>query len=88
MIYQCKNWAFNDYPGYNPRKLPVPAEGDTFIMCNLVRYAPNTKIFQGIKKLKFLNCNLVNCDLPNDVEIHQSNTAQNVYEFEEMGKTP
>jgi hypothetical protein len=61
---------------------PKPAEGDTFRDCNLSQAAPHTAICKGVKGLRFIGCNLVNCDLPPDAVIedclqcHVSKTVQ------------
>lgn len=52
--------------GINP--LPKVQDGHEFVGDNFLQLLPHTKIFAGVKGLKFRNCNLTNCDLPEDAE--------------------
>ena len=54
--------------------------GDVFMDCALVQFAPDTKIFEGLTGLKFIGCNLINCDIPADSEVFECNTAKVIYE--------
>lgn len=44
---------------------PLP-DGTVFEMCNFTQAVPHTSIFVGRTGLKFVKCNLMNCDLPPD----------------------
>jgi len=47
---------------------PIPAveNGHIFKGDNFCQLLPHTKILEGITGLKFINCNLTNCDIPAD----------------------
>ena len=57
-IYKYKNF-----------RLQLPAgikNGDSFVGCNLIQIHPHTFICEGITGLTFQDCNLTNCDVPED----------------------
>ena len=56
------NYSF----GINP--LPEIENGHTFTGDNFLQRQPHTKIFEGKTGLRFINCNLTNCDIPADSE--------------------
>jgi len=86
MIYEFENWCFSmdiETGEVNQPVLPTVSNGDSFIRCNITQFT-DTKIFEGIKNLQFIECTLVNCDLDATSEVDDlSNTAQVVYEVEE-----
>ena len=45
---------------------PECSSGDTFNGCNLMQIRPHTAICTGVTGLQFVNCNLMNCDIPAD----------------------
>jgi hypothetical protein len=52
------------------RKLPENVEpGTEFVRCNFSKRISHTKLFDGIAGLKFVGCNLLNCDLPDDAVV-------------------
>ena len=57
------NYAF----GINP--IPDVENGHTFTGDNFTQLQPHTKILEGKTGLKFVNCNVTNCDLPPDAEV-------------------
>jgi hypothetical protein len=87
MIYQGKNWAFNDYVYQgsllNPEPFPTIQEGDVFISCNFTRRLPYTQIFETISDLTFLNCNLNGVDIKNSWVVDENcSYVQNEYVYE------
>ncbi len=48
------------------KPLPEVENGTVFNGVNFTRLLPHTKIFEGKTGLKFINCNLTNCDPPTD----------------------
>lgn len=61
--------------------LAIPAEvnsGDEFDTCNFCQPQANTPVFVGLTGLKFRNCNLVNCQMPEDAELTDCNNAQRI----------
>ena len=46
--------------------LPNIKNGHLFRGDNFIQQYPHTKIFEGKTGLKFINCNLTNCSLPED----------------------
>ncbi len=52
--------------------LPKAEDGQEFVECNFLQLRPNTKIFKGVKNLKFVRCNIMNCDVPDDAELIQT----------------
>lgn len=46
--------------------LPVPENGTIFSDTIFTRKEPHTPIFTGVTGLVFRDCNLTNCDLPED----------------------
>ena len=65
----CENQNFS-------RQSPPAEPGDVFVRCNLAQEQPHTPICPGVSGLRFEACNLVNCDLPDDASVTDSNTAQ------------
>lgn len=57
------NYAFGRIP------IPQVEDGHVFIGDNFCQLSPHTKICEGVKGLRFVNCNLTNCDLPADAQI-------------------
>ena len=53
------------------RGLPLPdvEDGHVFERYNFCQAVPHTKIFEGKKGLVFRNCNLTNCDVPEDAVV-------------------
>lgn len=47
---------------------PIPSveNGHTFKGDNFLQLLPHTKICEGVTGLKFIKCNLTNCDIPPD----------------------
>ncbi len=47
---------------------PIPAIGNGYVFTgdNFCQLLPHAKICEGVTGLKFINCNLTNCDLPLD----------------------
>ena len=70
-----ENWSWKQPDNIN--------NGDSFIKCNFSQFAPDTDIFEGKTGLSFIDCNLVNCKLPDDVGCDNCNTSQNIYEVVE-----
>ncbi|MCP3683577.1 MAG: hypothetical protein GY861_12890 [bacterium] len=58
MIYERKNLCRSKINNYEV------SSGDEFVQCNLSRSVPHTEIFKGLTELKFIDCNLLNCDVP------------------------
>ena len=50
------------------KPLPKAVDDQTFTGDNFLQLLPHTKIFEGVKGLRFVNCNLTNCDIPADAE--------------------
>lgn len=48
------------------KTIPEVNNGQTIERWNLNQMLPHTELFTGIIGLRFVKCNLVNCDLPND----------------------
>lgn len=48
---------------------PQFADGQEVREWNLTQLAPHTTIGAGVKGLRFVNCNLLNCDVPKDAEV-------------------
>ena len=78
MIWESVNRSFKDMSEFEL----LVKDGDSFAQCWFVRENPNTPVFVGKSNLSFLDCNLINCLLPNGSETYQCNTAQNEYEFQ------
>lgn len=68
MIYSNKNFSLG--------KLPAFQNGDEIISCNLMQALPHTLIGNGKIGLKFHDCNMVNCDVPPDAIVTESNCFQ------------
>jgi len=82
MIYEMENWGFwidPDTGAVTQTTLPTPEDGDSFVMCNLSQFT-ETDIFAGVKNLSFMDCNLVNCNIPKTAEASQCNMAIIEYE--------
>lgn len=56
------NYAF----GMNP--IPTVENNHTFTGDNFLQLSPHTEILSGVSGLTFVNCNLTNCDIPQDAE--------------------
>ena len=67
MIYKFKNFSFQN---------PKCEDGDVFEYCNLTQLSPMTVICEGIAKLTFRSCNLLNCKIPDDAVVDDCLTAQ------------
>jgi hypothetical protein len=50
--------------------------GDVFVGCNICQKYPGTKVFESLKDLAFVRCNLINCDLPDDSKTKLCNAAK------------
>ena len=48
------------------KPIPDVEDGHTFTGDNFLQLLPHTKILEGKKGIKFINCNLTNCDIPED----------------------
>jgi hypothetical protein len=57
------NYAFTTM-----KKLPEVKDGHTFTSDNFCQAQPHTKIFEGVKGLTFIDCELTNCDIPEDAK--------------------
>lgn len=57
---------------------PIPdvESGHVFYGDNFIQQYPNTEIFTGKTGLKFVNCNLTNCKLPQDAITEGSHPKQ------------
>ena len=51
------------------KSLPNAEGGQVFEMYNFTQAKPHTKVFEGVTGLVFKNCNLLNCDLPDDAKV-------------------
>ena len=67
MNIRNRNFSFQD---------PECSNGDTFVSCNLTQLLPNTEICKDKKNLTFIDCNLVNCKLPQDITATSCNNTQ------------
>ena len=76
MVYKLETWAFKELPD-NIK------DGDSFVECDLRRFEMNTKIFEGIKDLAFIDCVYINCILPTGSMVKGGNGAIIEYEIEE-----
>lgn len=56
----------SNYAFMTNNSLPDVPNGYIFVGDNFLQRNPNTVIFAGKTGLKFVNCNLINCDLPLD----------------------
>lgn len=52
------------------------ANGDTFRKCNFSQSVAHTAICVGITGLSFIDCNLMNCDVPGDAIVEGCQTVQ------------
>jgi len=50
-------------------KKPKFKDGETIKGWNLTQLNPHTKICEGVKGLTFIDCNLMNCDIPEDAKV-------------------
>ncbi len=57
--------------------IPVVENGHTFKGDNFLQLLPHTRICEGVTGLKFINCNLTNCDIPLDAT-HEGGTPYHV----------
>lgn len=55
---------------------PQFTDGQEIRDWNLTQLAPHTRIGEGVKGLRFVNCNLLNCDVPEDAEVVECLTVQ------------
>ncbi len=69
MIIKNKNFSRGRLADFNPQA------GDTIESCNLSQMYPHTEI-TTVAGLTFTGCNLVNCDVPADAVVTDSNTKQ------------
>jgi len=67
MKHKKQNWSFEQ---------PPLNDGDTAIECNCSQKFAHTAIGAGKTGLKFVECNLVNCDVPGDATLIECNNAQ------------
>ena len=65
-----------NYAFMTKNALPDIENGHVFIGDNFIQQEPHTPIFVGKTGLRFINCNLTNCDLPNDVITEGSHPKQ------------
>jgi len=82
MIWEMENFS------RTPEMLGEIQNGDTLIACNLWQPVPDTPVLLDRSGLRFVRCNLINCNLPADSEINECNTSENIYEFYEEGEEP
>jgi len=64
-----------NYSGSSISKCVV-VSGDTLTAHNFCQESPNTPILTGLARLTFVDCNLVNCLLPEGSTVVSCNTAQ------------
>lgn len=81
-FWQGENWAWKD-----PADVVNIQDGDVFINCNLVQFVPHTELFTGLSELVFIDCNLVNVDLPGDSKTESCLTMHHIYEINEKRKS-
>jgi len=55
-----------NYAWTRGQPLPTVKDGHVFEHANFTQMKPHTKIFVGVKGLVFRDCNLLNCDVPED----------------------
>ena len=67
MIHRKENWSFQQ---------PVLNNGDVVDQCNCSQKVAHTAIGAGKTGLKFIDSNLVNCDVPGDAQVIECNHAQ------------
>ena len=60
---------------YSFKELPAAENGATIEGHNMVRAVPHTAIYEGVTGLTFRNCNLINCDVPEDATVISCNTG-------------
>ena len=76
------------------RPIPDVENGHTFTGDNFCQLLPHTKILAGKTGLKFVNCNLTNCDFPPDAifqgcsPYHVSFCTNDRPKLIEYGQTP
>lgn len=58
------------------KPLPDIENGHTFTGDNFLQLLPHTKIFEGKTGLTFINCNLTNCDPPEDSTLTHTKCPQ------------
>jgi hypothetical protein len=54
---------------YSFKELPAVENGAVIEGHNMVRAVPHTAIYEGVTGLTFRNCNLMNCDVPEDAAV-------------------
>lgn len=69
MIYKLVNFSRSNIDRLEAEN------GDVFIACNFNQSVPHTEILSGVSGLSFLNCNLMNCDIPVDSTIEKCLTV-------------
>ena len=62
MIYKHRNFSYSKLDNLSAEN------GDEFIGCNFSQANPHTDICEGVTGLTFRDCNLCNCDVPQDAE--------------------
>ncbi len=55
---------------------PIFQDCDIVAACNVSQQQPHTAIAAGVTGLVFIECNLVNCDLPDDAQLFGCNVSQ------------
>lgn len=65
-----------NYAFMTGRTFPKIQNGHVFVGDNFIQKEPNTEILDGYTGLKFINCNLTNCKLPEDAIIEGSHPRQ------------
>lgn len=60
---------FENFSHTTGRSLPDVEDCHVFEWCNFAQLQPHTSIFEGKRNLRFVNCNLLNCDVPEDAEL-------------------
>ncbi len=66
----------DNYAWTTGRDLPEVENGHVFEQYNLCAKTAHTAIFAGKTGLVFKNCNLINCDIPEDATTEFCNNAQ------------
>lgn len=65
-----------NYAFMTGRTFPKIQNGHVFTGDNFIQKEPNTEILAGYTGLKFINCNLTNCKLPEDAITEGTNPKQ------------
>lgn len=66
-VHRKQNWSFEQ---------PSIGDGDVLDECNCSQKFPHTAIGAGKTGLRFIECNLVNCDVPGDSDVVECNHTQ------------